>query len=356
MQTLIRLKQARALQLAALAVTVVAGASAVAAGSGNAAQTDAARKSDPPNGAHFKRPTLAHGELKIKGTQANDKIALRLKAGEPNVLQVDLDDDGTAEFEFNRAAVKTIAVRARGGDDVVRIDEVNGTFTNAIPTTIDGGRGNDNLAGGTGAEKLLGGKGDDSVDGNRGDDAAVLGPGDDTFVWDPGDGSDTIEGESGIDTMLFNGANAAEQVTLTANGNRLTFFRDPVAITMDTAGVEIVDFRALGGADTVTVNDLTGTDVTDVSVDLAGTPNGATGDGAIDRVIVNATNGVDTIDVSGDAAGLKVVGLAATTRILHQEPASDRLEINTLDGADTVTSAGLAAGAVRFFLDGILVP
>ena len=31
---------------------------------------------------------------------------------------------------------------------------------------------------------------------------------------------------------------------------------------MDTDGVETVDFNALGGADTVTVNDLTGTDVT----------------------------------------------------------------------------------------------
>ena len=48
---------------------------------------------------------------------------------------------------------------------------------------------------------------------------------------------------------------------------------------MDTAGVERVDFNALGGADLVNVNDLTGTDVSDVSVDLAGTLGGATGDG-----------------------------------------------------------------------------
>src|SRR5215204_5860221 len=342
MQTLNGLRKSRAVQLAASAfavAAVVAGASGIAAGSGAAAPPSTAGKANPPKGPHFKRPKLKHGELTIKGTKRSDRIALRLRAGQPNVLQVDLDDDGTAEFELNRADVTKIELDARSGDDLVRIDEINGAFTNAIPTTIDGGKGNDTLAGGTGAETLRGGKGDDSIDGNRGNDLGVMGPGDDTFVWDPGDGNDTIEGESGIDTMLFNGANAAEQVTLTANGNRLTFFRDPVAITMDTAGVEIVDFRALGGADTVTVNDLTGTDVTDVSVDLAGTPNGATGDGAIDRVIVNATNGVDTIDVSGDAAGLKVVGLAATTRILHQEPASDRLEINTLDGADTVTSA-----------------
>ena len=37
---------------------------------------------------------------------------------------------------------------------------------------------------------------------------------------------------------------------------------------MDTNGVEQVNVNALGGADTVTTNDLTGTGVTKVNVDL----------------------------------------------------------------------------------------
>ena len=57
--------------------------------------------------------------------------------------------------------------------------------------------------------------------------------------------------------MLFNGAGGPEQVDLSANGSRLRFFRTQATITMDTRGVERVDFNALGGADTVTVNDLT---------------------------------------------------------------------------------------------------
>jgi hypothetical protein len=40
--------------------------------------------------------------------------------------------------------------------------------------------------------------------------------------------------------MIFNGANVAENVELSANGNRLTFFRDVAGIKMDTAGVEQV--------------------------------------------------------------------------------------------------------------------
>lgn len=111
-----------------------------------------------------------------------------------------------------------------------------------------------------------------------------MGAGNDTFTWDPGDGS------------------------------HLKFTRDVASITMDTVGVEQVDFNALGGADVVTVNDLTGTDITGVNVDLAGTLGGTAGDGQADRIIVNGTAGNDAIDVSGDAGGVKVSGLAESDR------------------------------------------
>src|SRR5439155_10304030 len=180
---------------------------------------------------------------------------------------------------------------------------------------------------------------------------ALMGNGDDTFIWDPGDGSDTVEGQNGHDTMVFNGAGAAEHVDLTANGNRLKFFRDVAGITMDTAGVERVDFNARGGADVVTVNDLTGTDVKAVNVDLASTLGGATGDGQTDRVVVNATNGDDTINVNGDASGVAVSGLSALVAIQHQEP-TDQLVVNGLAGKDQISAAGLAAQAVALTIDG----
>ncbi len=55
--------------------------------------------------------------------------------------------------------------------------------------------------------------------------SALMGAGDDSFTWDPGDGSDKVEGEAGSDTMVFNGAAAAENFDFSANGNRLRFFR-----------------------------------------------------------------------------------------------------------------------------------
>jgi hypothetical protein len=354
------LRVAMPVRLAASAVAVaavVAGAAGTAAGQGNAS---------PPMRAHmasyahrsseFKRPKLKHGLLTIKGTNADDKLALRLRAGEPGVLQVDVGNDGSPEFNFRREDIARIAVDARRGDDLVRIDESNGAVNDGIPTTIDGGAGNDSLAGGSGAETLRGGDGNDSIDGNKGADVAFMGAGDDTFVWDPGDGSDVVEGDDGADTMVFNGAGIAERFDLSANGTRLRLTRDIGTITMDTAGVERVDLNALGGADVATVNDLTGTDVSAVNIDLAGTLGGSAGDGGLDQVIVKGTNGDDKIDVSGDAAEVKVSGLAPTVAVLHPEAANDRLELNTLAGTDSVDSGGLAAGAIKLFVNGALVP
>jgi hypothetical protein len=308
------------------------------------------------NAAQPVKAKLGHGVLRIKGTKANDKLTLRLQTGNPAVLEVDVGDDGSADFSFERSSVTSIVVQARAGDDVLRIDDGNGAFTDSIPTTLDGGPGNDTIAGGKGNETLVGGGGNDSIDGNGGSDAAQLGAGDDVFVWDPGDGSDSIEGNGGTDTMLFNGAGGAEHFDLSTNGNRLKFFRDAGNITMDTHSVEQVDLNALGGADVVTVDDLTRAGVTSLNVDLAGTLGGATGDGQADRVVVNATDGDDSIDVSGDADVVKVSGLEPTIEILNPEVANDRLEISTLAGADTVSTVGLAAGAIQLVVDGVPVP
>jgi Ca2+-binding RTX toxin-like protein len=321
------------LRLASLAAVAVAAVLAGAAGAGNAASAET-----------FKQPKLKHGLLKIKGTHEGDNIAIRLRAGDPGVLDVDIDKDAVADFSFRRDEVTTIHVDAHAGDDTVTLDETNGVFTTGITTTVAGGEGNDILLGGAGAETLLGGDGDDLVDGNGGSDVAFLGDGDDVFVWDPGDGSDTIEGEAGLDTMLFNGAGGAEQVDLSANGDRLRFFRVQANITMDTAGVERVDFNAFGGADTITVDDLAGTDVNDVRVDLGG-------DGVADRIVVNGTGGDDIVSVKGDAAGVSVSGSQATVSISHQE-STDELDVNGLGGDDTIDASGLAALAIALVADG----
>jgi Ca2+-binding RTX toxin-like protein len=215
-----------------------------------------------------------------------------------------------------------------------------------VHLTVDAAAGNDQIVGSQGADALIGGDGNDFVNGGRGNDAAFLGAGDDTFEWNPGDGSYTIEGQDGFDTMLFNGANVSENIDISANGQRVRFFSNVANVTIDLNGVEGINFNALGGADTITVGDLTGTEVTAVNLDLASPQGNGTGDGQADTVIVNGTNGDDAVTVAGDASGVAVKGLAAQVNITGAEAANDRLIVNTLSGDDELVAPGLAVGAI----------
>jgi Ca2+-binding RTX toxin-like protein len=291
------------------------------------------------------RAQLKHGTLSVKGGDGGQRVALRLKAGDPSRIQVDAADNGSADFSFDRSDVRAIKVKMGDGSDSARIDDANGAFTDSIPTTIAGAGGNDSLEGGqlqvaAENETYRGGEGNDLVDGGKGADTAYLGEGNDTFRWDNGEGSDVIEGQDGTDTMVFNGAAIAENVTMSANGGRLTFFRVQGNVTMDTDGVEIVEDNPLGGADIVTVNDLTGTDVIQTNLDLAAALGGTAPDGVIDSVVVNATNGDDNIAINGNGSGADVIGLATAVSITHADP-TDTLSVNTLAGTDNVTARGV---------------
>lgn len=307
---------------------------------------------------------IRDGALVVTGTPHDDTISLRLRAADPTTLEIDGNGDGTADISVKRDEFTAIVVNARAGDDEVRIDDAGGIFTGAHPTTLNGGPGSDMLVGGRGPETLdgdagddtllggdevdtlVGGPGRDFVDGDRGNDVGILGPGEDTFRWDPGDGRDVIEGGPGLDTMLFNGSGAPESFDASAIGGRLRFFRNVGAITMDTDDVEVVALNALGGADSLIVNDLASTDVTILAVDLALPAGTGTSDGQADTVIVKGTAGDDDITVAGDASGVRVTGLAVAVEIAGTAAADDTLQIDGLAGVNSVDPSGLAAGTI----------
>ncbi len=242
-----------------------------------------------------------------------------------------------------------LVVNTLGGNDTI---SAAGLPAGVVQLTVDAGAGNDQIVGSEGADVLIGGDGNDSVNGGRGDDDVLLGAGDDTFVWNPGDGSDVVEGQTGSDTMLFNGSNANENINISANGPRVRFFRDVANVTMDLNGIEGINFNALGGADTITVGDMTGTDVSQVNLDLSSTPGSGTGDGQADSVIVNGTANADAIKVKKTSSGVAVSGLAATVNVTGAEPALDSLTINALAGNDTVDASALPAGLIALTLNG----
>jgi len=250
-----------------------------------------------------------------------------------NGARVLFDRTNPAPFSLDIGTTENLVVNADGGDDVITAS--NG-LAGLIHLTIDGGAGNDTITGGDGNDTLLGGGGNDVITGGRGSDVAFLGSGNDTFVWNPGDGSDTVEGEGGNDTLLLNGANVSEKIDISANGNRVLLTRDVGNVTMDLDGVETIDLHALGGADTVTVNNLAGTNVTDVNIDLGG------GDGAADTVVINGTSGNDVIGIASNNGVLSVTGLGDTITIANFEP-TDRLVINGLAGDDVIDASGLGS-------------
>jgi Ca2+-binding RTX toxin-like protein len=292
--------------------------------------------------------TISKQTLFVTGNAASQKLALRVRAGK---LEIDVGDNGSADFKVSRNAFDQIVVRAGGGDDSVRIDESGGAFTTTAPTTIAGGAGNDTLQGGSGAETLTGGPGDDAVTGGPGNDVVRLGAGDDRFTWNAGDGSDVVEGRDGTDLLAFNGSSADEKLDVSANGARVRLTRDVGNVAMDIDGIERIAVAALGGADTLTAHDLSGTDVTELDGELASALGGAAGDGKHDAVTVEGTAGADAISVSGAAGDTAVGGLHALVRIRHAEPA-DSLAVDALGGDDGVNAAGLPAAALALTIDG----
>ena len=270
-------------------------------------------------------------------------------AATANGARVRFDRLDPAPFAIDIGTSENLVLNANGGDDSF---SATGNLAALIAITVDGGAGNDTILGGNGVDLLLGGEGNDFVDGQQGDDVAFLGAGDDSFQWDPGDGSDTVEGQDGTDTMVFNGSGAAEIFDASATGQRLRFTRNIGNIVMDTDDVEIVDLNALGGSDTITVNDLSGTDVVEFDADLAGTLGGSAGDAQPDTLIVNGTDGDDIIDVLGSGTSASVVGLAAQVDIVNSDGADDSLVINTLGGDDSVSATTLPAGVITLTVDG----
>ena len=100
-----------------------------------------------------------------------------------------------------------------------------------------------------------------------------------------------------------------------------------------------IHLNASGGADTITVNDLTGTDV-EQGRHRPGGAGSARGDGQADTVVINATNGDDVITVTNNNGVVTVSGLATEVTISNFE-ANDRIVINGLGGDDVIEASGL---------------
>ncbi|HET7166338.1 MAG TPA: calcium-binding protein [Pseudolabrys sp.] len=317
---------------------------------------------------------IEHIQLNMLG--GPDTITVNDLSG-TDTSQVDIDlsaptgsgtGDGAADTVITNGTANNdqISVATSGNSIVVKGLAAQVTVSGAESLNdslvVNGGAGNDTidasrlhagqvgltLNGGDGDDRIIGSAGNDVVNGGRGSDVALLGAGNDVFVWNPGDGSDVVEGQAGTDTLQFNGSNVGENIDISANGSRIRLSRDVGSVTMDVNDTETINVRTLGGEDTITVNDLTGTDVTNVNIDLGAAGGGA--DDQADTIVLNATDGDDAITVTSNNGVVTVTGLAEVVTISNFDT-NDRIVINGLGGDDAIVASGLEPG-IQLTLNG----
>ena len=282
------------------------------------------------------------GLLSITGDNGDDAIAVsRDAAGQILINGGAISVQGDQPTLVNTTEID---VFGGNGNDTISLDNVAPPAGQALPSAhLFGGNGKDTLIGGAGNDTLVGGAGNDTVVGGKGTDTAFLGVGNDTFVWNPGDGNDVVEGGGGFDTLDFLGADrpAGETFSIDPNGSGATFNRPNG--TIDLTDVERIQFEAQGQhSDNITINDLTGTDVKQVAIDLGG--GDPDGDGQVDTVSLNATNG-QKIRVTDHNGVVTVSGLTSTVTISNFEEGTDQLFINhqivAVTDGQTVTVAAV---------------
>jgi Ca2+-binding RTX toxin-like protein len=271
--------------------------------------------------------------------------AVSINGGQPTVLNtnqiVEFGGNGNDTISLDNGALPSAQLFGGPGNDALTCG--------AAADQLFGGTGNDTLNGRDGDDILFGGDGDDTVVGGRGTDTAVLGAGNDTFIWNPGDGNDVVVGQGGFDTLDFRGANISENIVISANGPAVKFARNNGNIDLNS--VERIQFEAQGNhGDNITINDLSGTDVKEVAIDLGA-------DDQADTVSINATNGQAT--VTDNNGVVTVSGLASTVTISNFDEGTDHLVINGQEVAvtdgQTVTVAAASSnntGATQTSSDG----
>ena len=264
------------------------------------------------------------GLLSVTGDNGDDAITVNRDAAGQILINggaISVQGDQPTLVNTNE-----IDVSGGNGNDTISLDNVAPPAGQALPPAhLFGGNGNDTLIGGAGNDTLIGGNGNDTVVGGKGTDTAFLGTGNDTFIWNPGDGNDVVEGGGGFDTLDFRGADrpAGETFSIDPNGSGATFNRPNG--TIDLTDVERIQFEAQGQhSDNIKINDLTGTDVKQVAIDLGGGDADGDGDGQEDTVSING-QGITVTDNNGVVT---VSGLASDVTISNFEEDRDHLLIN----------------------------
>lgn len=257
----------------------------------------------PEASAEVRARFARNGVLTIVGTREDDRIRVARTFG--GVIHVNAGATPILGGQPDIVNTKRIVVRASSGDDLVELDETNGTLP---PAVLVGGPGDDELRGGSGDDDLRGGPGDDELVGGRGNDRIRGDAGADTIGWFEGHGEDRVDGGAGRDQVEIRAPKQKDnELSLDREGRKLVAtFDGPSPVRIEHLRVERVlvsggDRRdvIIAGADLgkgVTVS-LYGGNGDDVIVGSDG-PDLIVGNGG--RDVLDGRGGNDTIYGEGE--------------------------------------------------------
>ncbi len=270
---------------------------------------------------HISLQSTGNGKVILK-VQGEDGGNLTLQDFEDFQLQVGL---GGISLDVSQLAPGTfltpLALAGGAGGDAIDLS------SSSDPVAVDAGAGDDKVSGGSAADQLSGGDGADIISGGGGDDVIDAGVGDDTVLWQAGDGNDTIDGGEGIDAVdlkLSDSLPGSLSISADAAGNVILLTEDGSQLTLD--GVEDIVINAGNSGATITIGDLTGTDIAQDTLYFVG----GSGD---DYVDASATD--RRINASG-GLGADVLLSGSGNDILDGGAGNDYLDAGSGLGVDTV--------------------
>ena len=233
-------------------------------------------------------------------------------------------------FTLNIDDVERMEINGGGGDDTLTVEDISATDLKkvvfnggdgndsleavdaGIKVIADGGASHDFLSGssiGGITDILKGGSGNDTIVGNKGDDLKFGGEGNDRLIWNDGDGSDTMRGGSGYDVVEVNGSiDDGDNFELKADGDEAVFKRVNLGpFTLNIDDVERMEINGGGGDDTLTVEDVSTTN--------------------LKKVVFNGGDGNDILEAS--QAGVKIIASGGAGHdVLVSGDENDRLKGN----------------------------
>jgi Ca2+-binding RTX toxin-like protein len=225
-------------------------------------------------------------------------------------------------------AVDQLVLDVFGGNDVVDASRLS-SIANAI--TVDSGTGDDIVHGGGGNDLLIGGEGNDTIEGQYGDDVVLLDSDDDTAIWNAGHGSDRIEGHTGSNKLV---SSELYELFVSSNGPRVRWLHDnPHVSPLYEAVVDFDDIQTIDlSGNQITINDLSGTDVTQVNVNAH-------------LLTANGTAADEAISVTVSGGDVSVLGLSVLLTI-PDASFSNLLVINSAEGNDVIDASGVESRAI----------